>query len=127
MPAQFNPKTGGRGIQWTDTTIGTVGGCLHDCRWQMPTGEVAICYAKELAESGVAKQAYPEGFEHHYWRPQALKQLAAGKEPLLIFVDSMSDLFAANVPAEHVKATLAAMRGRRTTPTSRSRRRPRNC
>ena len=111
MSAQFNPKTGGRGIQWTDVTVGTVGGCLHDCRWQMPTGEVAICYAKELAESGVAKQAYPQGFEHHYWRPAALKQLAAGKEPLLVFVDSMSDLFAANVPAEHVKATLAAMRG----------------
>ena len=109
MAEQFNPRTGGRGIQWCDVTIGPVGGCLHECRWQMPDGTIAGCYAKELAESGVAKAAYPHGFEHHYWRPGTLKQLAAGGEPRLIFVDSMSDLFAHNVPREHVLATLEAM------------------
>jgi protein gp37 len=39
-----------------------------------------------------------------------LKQLVAGKEPRLIFCDSMSDMFAANVPPQHVRAILSAMR-----------------
>jgi protein gp37 len=110
MTQQFKPKTGGRGIEWCDETRNATGGCLHECKWEMPDGTVAICYAKELAERGVAKNAYPHGFEHHYWRPQMLRQLTAGTEPLLIFCDSMSDLFAANVPAEHVEAILHAMR-----------------
>lgn len=109
MTVQFKPKTGGRGIEWCSETRNATGGCLHDCRWQMPNGEVAICYAKELAESGVAKAGYPHGFEHHYFRPGALKQLAAGRDPELIFCDSMSDLFAANVPEEHVCAVLETM------------------
>ncbi len=110
MTVQFNPRTGGRGIEWCDETRNATGGCLHDCRWKMPDGTVAGCYAKALAESGVARSAYPHGFEHHYWRPEALKALAAGDRPRLIFVDSMSDLFAANVPREHVLVVLAAMR-----------------
>jgi len=110
MTEQYKPRTGGRGIEWCDETRNAIGGCMYDCRWEMPDGTVAICYAKELAESGVAKAVYPHGFEHHYWRPQALKQLVAGKEPLLIFCDSMSDMFAPNVPEDHVRAILGAMR-----------------
>ncbi len=110
MAAQFHPNTGGRGIEWTDMTIGAIGGCMHECKWEMPDGTVAICYAKELAEKGVAKNAYPHGFEHHYFRPGALKQLSAGKTPELRFIDSMADLFGANVPAEHVRAVLTAIR-----------------
>ena len=110
MTVQFKARTGNRGIEWTDVTRNALGGCMHDCMWEMPDGTVAGCYAKKLAESGVASAAYPHGFEHHYWRPDALRQLTAGDEPLLIFCDSMSDLFAANVPAEHVRAVLGAMR-----------------
>ena len=110
MTAQYNPRTHGRGIEWCDETRNATGGCLHDCKWQMPDGTLAICYAKELAENGVAAKAYPHGFEHHYWRPTALRQLTSGSEPLLIFIDSMSDLFARNVPEEHVRATLDAIR-----------------
>ena len=110
MTIQFNPKTGGRGIEWCDETPGATGGCLHDCKWEMPDGTVAGCYAKQLAEHGVAKNAYPHGFEHHYWRPGQLKALAAGNTPRLRFIDSMSDLFAPNVPAEHVHAVLDALR-----------------
>lgn len=109
MTIQYHPKTGGRGIEWTSETRNATGGCMHDCKWEMPDGTVAVCYAKELAESGVAKKAYPEGFEHHYWRPEALKQLVKGDDPLLIFCDSMSDMFAANVPEEQVRAILDAM------------------
>src|SRR5262245_25102716 len=125
MTTQFKPETGGRGIEWCDRTENAIGGCEHDCRWEMDcpdcagadcqacggTGKLtAICYAKEVAESGQVRKFYPHGFEHHYWRPATLKQLTAGKEPELIFCDSMSDMFAANVPEEHVVATLDAMR-----------------
>src|SRR5260221_2300917 len=103
MSAQFNPKTRGRGIEWCDRTVGVFGGCMHDCKWEMPDGAVAECYAKTLAESGVAVKAYPHGFEHHYFRPKALRDLCAGKEPELIFVDSMADAFAANVPENQVR------------------------
>lgn len=110
MTVQFNPKTNGRGIEWCDETRNATGGCLHDCEWEMPDGSVAVCYAKELAESGVAKKAYPNGFEHHYWRPKMIKDLVKGKEPLLIFPDSMSDMFAHYVPTDQVEQILDAMR-----------------
>lgn len=75
---------------------------MHDCMWKMPDGTIAGCYAKSLAETGVAQSQYPHGFEHHYWRPHVLKQLSAKKTPQLIFVDSMSDMFAHNVPEEQL-------------------------
>lgn len=110
MAVQFNRKTDGRGIEWCDETRNPTGGCMHDCRWEMPDGTTAICYAKQLAESGVAVKAYPHGFEHHYSRPEALRQLANGKVPRLIFCDSMSDMFATNVPEKEVLAILEKMR-----------------
>ena len=106
MAIQFNRRTGDRGIEWCDETRNPIGGCMHECRWEMPDGTVAVCYAKTIAEKGVASYAYPRGFAHHYWRPTVLKQLAHGDEPLLIFLDSMSDMFAANVPEEQVCAIL---------------------
>lgn len=109
MTKQWKPGKPGRGIEWCDETRNATGGCLHDCQWEMPDGTVATCYAKDLAESGQVKKFYPHGFEHHYWRPEGLKGLTAGSEPLLIFCDSMSDMFAANVPEEHVLAILEAM------------------
>ena len=110
MTVQFKAKTSSRGIEWCDETRNATGGCLHACKWEMPDGTVIECYAKDLAEGGVAKAGYPHGFEHHYWRPDNLKTLASGKTPKLIFCDSMSDLFASNVPPEHVHAILDAMR-----------------
>lgn len=110
MAKQFKLRNGGRGIEWCDVTCNVIGGCMHACRWLMPDGTIAICYAEVLAENGVAISAYPHGFKHHYWRPDQLKALSKGKEPLLIFCDSMSDMFGANVPAEHVQAIFAAMR-----------------
>jgi len=124
MPEQFDAKTGSRGIEWCDETRNWLGGCMHDCKWEMPcakcegrgcqackgTGKViAGCYAKDTAESGVAKAAYPHGFKHHYFRPNGLKGLSKGKEPLLIFCDSMSDMFASNVPRDDVLLGLQEM------------------
>ncbi len=92
MLAQHNPKTGARGIEWCDYTDNLFGGCEYRCRWTMPDGTIAECYAENLAEKGVAKLAYPRGFASHYER-----NLSSGRfnkiPPSLIFRDSMSDLF----------------------------------
>ena len=99
-------------------TWNVVAGCKHGCEW--PTGafvrddngivvrdkkgrpipEMTECYAKTLAERGVAKKFYPEGFAHHYFHEHRLDEPLKVKKQHGIFSDSMSDLFAKNVP-EH--------------------------
>jgi protein gp37 len=110
MTVQFKLRTGGRGIEWCDETRNVTGGCMHDCRWEMPDGTTAICYAEALAENGVPSAAYPHGFKHHYWRPHQLEALTKCENPLLIFCDSMSDMFAPTVPEDQVRQILAEMR-----------------
>lgn len=104
-----NGTLASRGIEWTDYTWNAVAGCKHGCRWQMPDGTIAICYAEEVAV-GIARRAYPEGFEHHYWHEQRLKEPFRVKEPAKIFLDSMSDLMGIWVPDEQVEAVLAIAR-----------------
>ncbi|KXK50711.1 MAG: Gp37Gp68 family protein [Chloroflexi bacterium OLB13] len=94
-----------RGIEWTDYTWNPVGGCKHACRWEMPDGSIAICYAEHVAER-VAQAAYPHGFEHHYWRPELLEEPLKLKEPAKIFLDSMSDLMGHWVPDEQIEQVL---------------------
>jgi protein gp37 len=98
-------KRTGRGIEWTDYTWNPVGGCQHGCRWQMPDGAIAECYAETVAER-VAQHAYPQGFEHHYWRPEALGEPLKLKTPAKIFLDSMSDLMGHWIPEEQVEQVL---------------------
>lgn len=104
MTVQFNSRSGSRGIEWADETRNRIGGCFHRCRWEMPDGTTAICYAEQLANNGVARGGYPRGFEHHYWRDGA--KITTGSDPLLIFCDSMSDLFGHWVPNDQVTAVL---------------------
>lgn len=94
-----------RGWTWNP-----VGGCLHDCKWTMPDGKVAGCYAKTFAEEGLAKSAYPQGFEHHYWREHLLKEPLRLKEPAGIFLDSMADLMGHWTPDEQVQQVLNVCR-----------------
>jgi protein gp37 len=96
---------GGRGIEWTDFTWNPIGGCQHGCRWTMPDGTVAICYAEEVAER-LATHAYPDGFAAHYWRPDALREPLSVKAPSRIFLDSMADLFGRWVPAEQIQQVI---------------------
>lgn len=110
MTIQHNIKTGARGIEWCSETRPVFGGCFHECRWRMPSGEIAKCYAEELAENGLAKGGYPHGFQHHYWRGEkSLRELVAGAAPELIFCDSMADMFGAWIPEEQLVTALAAM------------------
>lgn len=97
--------TSRRGIEWTDYTWNPVGGCKHGCRWEMPDGTIAECYAETVAER-VAQQAYPHGFEHHYWRPELLEEPLKLTRPSRIFLDSMSDLMGAWVPDSEIDLVL---------------------
>lgn len=86
------------------------GGCLHRCRWKMPDGKIAICYAEEIADKGVAKSNFPHGFEHHYFHEKRLDEPLKLKEPAGIFLDSMSDLFGHWVPETQIQAVLDVCR-----------------
>lgn len=108
------------GIEWTKTVLSTsieiqgatsnpIKGCRHGCRWVMPDGTIARCYAEEVAE-GVASAAYPYGFEHHYWQPKEIDRWQRVKQPMRIFWDSMSDLFGHWVPVDQIKQVLAGAR-----------------
>jgi len=94
-----------RGIEWTDFTWNPVGGCFHECEWIMPDGTRAKCYAKAVAL--VMTNAYPNGFEHSYWRPAMLNEPLSQTTPSRIFMDSMSDLMGHWVPREQVLEVMA--------------------
>ncbi len=116
----INGKVRG-GIEWTKTVLpdGTeqrgytwnpISGCQHGCRWNMPDGQVAVCYAESAALREQLKQFYPEGFGRHYWNPARLDEPLRIKTPSRIFLDSMSDLMGAWVPPEQIEAVLATCR-----------------
>lgn len=109
------------GIEWTKTVLpdGTeqqgytwnpVGGCRHACRWTMPDGSEAICYAEAQAERHRSDRFYPYGFEHHYWHPERLDAPLKVKEPARIFLDSMSDLMGNWVATSDIEAVLDVAR-----------------
>jgi protein gp37 len=99
---------GSRGIEWTDYTWNAVGGCKHQCRWTMPDGTIAECYAETVANKFT--RAYPHGFEHHYWRPHKLNEPGSVKQPAKVFIDSMSDLMGHWVTSEQIEAVLDTCR-----------------
>lgn len=99
------------GIEWCHPygrpgyTWNVVSGCFHKCRWTMPDGVTAVCYAETVAER-VAQKSYPHGFAHHYWNEGRLNEPLALKEPAGIFLDSMSDLMGAWVEKEQIEKVL---------------------
>jgi protein gp37 len=98
-----------RGIEWCDYTYNPIKGCMHGCQWTMPNGQIANCYAENVAEK-VAQAAYPHGFEHHYWEPKELEKPLNVKAPSRIFVGSMADVFGHWVPEEQVQAIIDVAR-----------------
>lgn len=103
-----NGKIISRGIEWTDFTWNPVGGCQHACRWRMPDGKIAICYAESTAN--VMNRAYPHGFEHHYFREHMLSAPLKQKKPSRIFMDSMSDLMGSWVPEDQINRVFEVCR-----------------
>lgn len=102
-------KANSRGIEWTDYSWNVIGGCQHGCRWTMPDGSIAECYAETVAER-VAQRAYPYGFEHHYWNEKLLNEPLKLKTPSKIFLDSMSDLMGHWVPRDEIERVLDVCR-----------------
>jgi len=101
-----NPRGG---IEWTHIlgsrtgyTSNPVSGCQHACRWRMPDGNLAICYAEATAERFPGAR-YKKGFGSLGFWPSELEAIRKLKAPAAgIFIDSMSDLFGKNVPREWI-------------------------
>lgn len=116
MNRQGSIKNPRGGIEWTHIfgprtgrTSNPVKGCHHACRWLMPDGKLAICYAEATAERFPGKW-YAKGFGSISFDPSELEAIRKLKEPAGIFIDSMSDLFGKNVPDDWIKKVGATIR-----------------
>jgi protein gp37 len=92
-------------IEWTETTWNPVTGCT-----KVSPG-CDHCYAETFAERwrGVPGHVYERGFDLQL-RPERLEQPLSWKRPSLIFVNSMSDLFHADVPEAFIAQVASTMR-----------------
>jgi protein gp37 len=91
-------------IEWTDATWNPVRGCTKispGCKH---------CYAEVFAERfrGVAGHPYEQGFDLRLV-PEKLIQPLTWREPRMIFVNSMSDLFQDGVPETYILAVVEVM------------------
>jgi protein gp37 len=91
-------------IEWTDATWNPVTGCTKispGCR---------NCYAETFAERfrGVPNHPYEQGFDLKLW-PDRLDIPLRWREPRMIFVNSMSDLFHERVPDRYITNVFDAM------------------
>ena len=91
-------------IEWTNASWNPVTGCT-----KLSAG-CDHCYAERFAERfrGVAGHPFETGFDLTL-RPERLDQPARWRRPRLIFVNSMSDLFHKNIPAEFIGQVFDAM------------------
>jgi protein gp37 len=94
----------GSAIEWTDATWNPVTGCT-----QVSPG-CDHCYALTFAERfrGVPNHPYEQGFNLRLW-PERLELPLRWKKPRRVFVNSMSDLFHADVPEEFIRQVFDTM------------------
>lgn len=91
-------------IEWTETTWNPVRGCVKvspGCKH---------CYAETFAERfrGVAGHPYEQGFDLRLV-PEKLTEPLIWNRPRMAFVNSMSDLFQADVPTEYIRSVVDVM------------------
>lgn len=91
-------------IEWTDSTWNPVTGCTKvspGCK---------NCYAEKFAERwrGIPGHPYEQGFDLRLW-PERVKLPLLWKEPRMIFVNSMSDLFHKDVPDVFIEQVFNTM------------------
>jgi protein gp37 len=98
MSAQSN-------IEWTNATWNPVTGCT-----KVSPGCVH-CYAERFAERwrGIKGHPYEQGFDLKLWDDR-LRLPLTWRDPKLIFVNSMSDLFHEKVPLDYIRKVFATMR-----------------
>jgi protein gp37 len=91
-------------IEWTDATSNPVTGCT-----KISAG-CDHCYAEHFAERfrGVPNHPFENGFDLTL-RPERLEQPLKWRQPRMIFVNSMSDLFHKDVPTEFVERVFVTM------------------
>jgi protein gp37 len=94
----------GSAIEWTDATWNPVRGCTKisdGCKH---------CYAETFAERfrGVKGHPYQQGFDLRLV-PEKLAEPLRWRNPKMIFVNSMSDLFHESVPEDYVVAVAKVM------------------
>lgn len=91
-------------IEWTEATWNPVTGCT-----KVSPG-CAHCYAETFAERfrGVPGHPYEQGFDLRLW-PQRLTVPLRWRRPRLVFVNSMSDLFHEEIPADYIADVFAVM------------------
>jgi protein gp37 len=91
-------------IEWTSATWNPVTGCT-----KVSPG-CDHCYAETFAERwrGVADHPYEGGFDLQL-RPERLEQPLHWRRPLRVFVNSMGDLFHADVPETYISAVFDVM------------------
>lgn len=91
-------------IEWTDATWNPVTGCT-----QVSAG-CDHCYAMTFAERfrGVPNHPYEQGFDLRLW-PERLELPLRWRKPRRIFVNSMSDLFHADVPEDYIRRVFDTM------------------
>ncbi|HTU46704.1 MAG TPA: phage Gp37/Gp68 family protein [Bryobacteraceae bacterium] len=92
-------------IEWTDATWNPVRGCAKispGCKH---------CYAERFAERfrGVENHPFEEGFDLRLV-PEKLAEPLRWREPRMIFVNSMSDLFHEKIPPLYILRVAATMR-----------------
>jgi protein gp37 len=94
----------GTTIEWTDATWNPVRGCT-----KISAG-CKNCYAERFAERfrGVAGHPFEEGFDIRIV-PEKLAEPLKWKEPRMIFVNSMSDLFHDKVSEEYIERVVRVM------------------
>lgn len=92
-------------IEWTDATWNPVRGCT-----KISPG-CTHCYAETFAERfrGVAGHPYERGFDLRLV-PEKLEEPLKWRKPRFIFVNSMSDLFHADVPIGFIEQAADVMR-----------------
>jgi protein gp37 len=91
-------------IEWTDATWNPVTGCTKI------TAGCDNCYAERFAERfrGTPGHPFERGFDLQL-RPGRLAQPLGWRRPRMIFVNSMSDLFHKDVPAQFIDKVFETM------------------
>jgi protein gp37 len=92
-------------IEWTQSTWNPLTGCTKvspGCKH---------CYAERMAHrlQAMGQNNYRNGFELTL-HPHALELPLKWKQPQVVFVNSMSDLFHEEVPAEYIQRVFTTMR-----------------
>ena len=91
-----------KNIEWADVTWNPVTGCSRNCKWAAPDGTTVGCYARAIND----RFHHQPDFSVPVFHEERLDQPSRWKKPRRIFVCSMGDLYAPEVPTAWIDAVL---------------------